>query len=481
MKFGNIFSNVEITNTEIKSNNLKNVEIKSNLLFKIVKYMPKVWITVTICILVYYVVCYRIYVYNLKIYKAKDGIIENIIKKVSDEFNIKNVEYVFSNKITSPISIGILTKKIVIPDNNFEYKDYEYILRHEIFHIKNKDLEYKFFLILINSIYWFNPIIYYFTDKAGQIIELNCDYNILNSQNMDYRVEYGKVLLKQIERNRIQKFRLVLNFASDRRSVMERFNNVLNKTKTKKSVLIISILTILIISSVLLAVLLPNINFAHIDENEVNNEIVKNTISDEINNETEENVVKVNAVNKETNNETEENSIKFDEVNNETEENIIKVNAVNKETNNVNSNAVKQEMNNSTTEKLEYAESFITPISKGKYTVTKKFGSFNSGTHTGIDLAAENGTDIQAVDAGKVVFAAYKGSYGFLVIIKHDENLMTYYAHCKENLFVVEGQTVEQGQVIAQVGATGNTTGPQLHFEVRDNGVAKNPANYLNF
>lgn len=111
-------------------------------------------------------------------------------------------------------------------------------------------------------------------------------------------------------------------------------------------------------------------------------------------------------------------------------------------------------------------------------TITSRFGRRSGGTHTGLDIANSTGTPIRAAATGTVIYSGYKGSYGKLVIIAHTNSIQTYYAHCSR-LYVSAGQTVSQGDVIAAVGSTGNSTGPHLHLEVRVNGVAKNPQNYL--
>lgn len=111
-------------------------------------------------------------------------------------------------------------------------------------------------------------------------------------------------------------------------------------------------------------------------------------------------------------------------------------------------------------------------------TITSRFGRRSGGTHTGLDIANSTGTPIKAAAAGTVVYSGYKGSYGRLVIVAHTNSIQTYYAHCSR-LYVNAGQTVSQGEVIAAVGSTGNSTGPHLHLEVRVNGVAKNPQNYV--
>lgn len=114
-------------------------------------------------------------------------------------------------------------------------------------------------------------------------------------------------------------------------------------------------------------------------------------------------------------------------------------------------------------------------------TISSKFGvrsSIRKSAHTGLDIAAPKGRDIKAAAAGTVSYAGWKGSYGNLIVISHGNGIQTYYAHCSK-LNVTAGQNISQGQVIGKVGSTGNSTGPHLHFEVRINGVAHNPQNYL--
>ena len=120
----------------------------------------------------------------------------------------------------------------------------------------------------------------------------------------------------------------------------------------------------------------------------------------------------------------------------------------------------------------------IRPISG---TITSRFGSISrvrTGAHTGLDIAAKTGTPIAAAASGTVIYSGYQGSLGYLVKISHGNGIETYYAHCSK-LYATVGQQVNQGDIIAAVGSTGNSTGPHLHLEVRVNGVAYNPQNYV--
>ncbi|MCC3379519.1 murein hydrolase activator EnvC family protein [Paenibacillus farraposensis] len=100
--------------------------------------------------------------------------------------------------------------------------------------------------------------------------------------------------------------------------------------------------------------------------------------------------------------------------------------------------------------------------------------------HTGIDMAAPQGTDIHAAEDGVVIVAEWWSGYGNTVVIDHGDGLWTLYGHIRNGGTVVHtGQTVKRGQKIAEVGSTGNSTGPHCHFEVRENNKPVNPMNYL--
>lgn len=113
--------------------------------------------------------------------------------------------------------------------------------------------------------------------------------------------------------------------------------------------------------------------------------------------------------------------------------------------------------------------------------ISSRFGARSSirrSAHTGLDIATSTGTPVKAAAAGTVTFSGWKGSYGYLMVVTHSNGVQTYYGHCSK-LYFNAGATVSQGQTIAAVGSTGNSTGPHLHFEIRVNGVAYNPQNYL--
>ncbi len=132
--------------------------------------------------------------------------------------------------------------------------------------------------------------------------------------------------------------------------------------------------------------------------------------------------------------------------------------------------------NNSSTYIASLGISFVEPV---QGMLTSGFGVRRRDNHKGLDIANSMGTPIRAAAAGTVTYAQYNsGGYGNLVIISHGNGVQTYYGHCSK-LYVTQGQTVSQGEVISAMGSTGISTGSHLHWEVRINGVAQNPRNYL--
>ncbi len=122
-----------------------------------------------------------------------------------------------------------------------------------------------------------------------------------------------------------------------------------------------------------------------------------------------------------------------------------------------------------------YSGKFIWPVDGGY--VSCHINGYKG--HTGMDIAAAKGTNIRASLSGRVITVKkLTYGYGYHIIIDHGNGVQTLYAHCSK-LLVELGEYVEQGEIIAKVGSTGNSTGPHCHFEIRINKKYMNPANYI--
>ena len=127
--------------------------------------------------------------------------------------------------------------------------------------------------------------------------------------------------------------------------------------------------------------------------------------------------------------------------------------------------------------------SFLWPVASYVY-VSSRFGlrvhpiTGEKKSHTGIDIASNQGTAVYASDGGSVTLAGWNGGYGNCIMIDHGNGYVTLYGHLS-SISVSVGQTVSQGTTIGAVGSTGNSTGPHLHFEVLKNGTRIDPEQFF--
>ena len=121
---------------------------------------------------------------------------------------------------------------------------------------------------------------------------------------------------------------------------------------------------------------------------------------------------------------------------------------------------------------------FLWPVPQ-HFKVSSHFGPRGRRHHDGIDIPAPSGSPIVAVDTGVVIYSdnGIRG-YGNMIVIAHGDDVFTVYAHNRKNK-VDKGDRVERGMTIAEVGNTGRSTGPHLHFEIRVRDHVRNPAQYL--
>ena len=139
------------------------------------------------------------------------------------------------------------------------------------------------------------------------------------------------------------------------------------------------------------------------------------------------------------------------------------------------------EINDITTQRVVEAlasrsSSWLWPV-EGQ--ISSRFGQRSRGYHYGLDIAADHGSAICAAQSGRVTESGWKNdAYGWTVMLEHADGTQTLYAHCSK-LLVEQGQQVHSGETVAQVGSTGNSTGPHVHFEIRVDGACVDPLLYL--
>lgn len=137
------------------------------------------------------------------------------------------------------------------------------------------------------------------------------------------------------------------------------------------------------------------------------------------------------------------------------------------------------EEDNTDNRNISKMSSTVTTMSiPSKGTITSPFGERWGAMHKGIDIGAPMGSPICAAVDGRVSCAEWENGYGNVIKIDHGGQMQTIYAHCS-SISARVGEFVNQGEKIGEVGSTGRSTGPHVHFEIRINGEPQNPLKYL--
>lgn len=133
--------------------------------------------------------------------------------------------------ISSPMLMGFTKPIILLPDFSFESDDLQFILRHELTHYKRRDLWYKLALVVIRSVYWFNPVIHLMAVQANKDLEIVCDTQTINGLDMETRKRYSEMILSMAGGSLICKSQLTTRITGGKHMLQQRFSNILGTTK----------------------------------------------------------------------------------------------------------------------------------------------------------------------------------------------------------------------------------------------------------
>ena len=338
----------------------------------------------------------------------------------------RDVRIVTSDRIVSPFTIGTHHPIIVLPNillKSCRRKHIEPIIAHEMAHIRRHDDLWIKLQNLIQIVYFFHPLVWLTSRRIHLERECICDSMVLSAGEIS-RELYGSGLLTALkcslgEPDRIG---LVPEFGSRLHSWKIRIQNLKGDHVMKKH------------RSMLIGIVIICLGFIVLP-------MGKNNIT-----------LSVNA--------SEFTSIP--------EESIVE------------SNPGIPNVPNTQRTSIRLSE----PMNTGK--ITFRFGrgihpfKKTEYMHNGIDIAAPKGTSVFAAADGTVLSAGMKDSYGNLIVIQHDENFQTKYAHL-DSIIVAHGHEVHEGDRIGLVGNTGVSSGPHLHFELLKNENHVNPEDYIDF
>lgn len=189
-------------------------------------------------------------------YKKPSIALINLFNDLQDSMGIKKriPIYVIEN-LSTPMLVGIIKPFVVIPNIPLTHDQVAMICMHELMHYKRKDVLFKWILMFVRSLYWFNPVMILLYKEADKDIELSCDEMILREKSLEYRKEYGFTIL-DVLKNQNEKFNMSLttNFNSNKFVVKERIVGLLNTNVKKLSRnFIVGTIGIVLISSMLVS------------------------------------------------------------------------------------------------------------------------------------------------------------------------------------------------------------------------------------
>lgn len=208
-----------------------------------------IWASIAIMLFVYsmsqYLVARKSIVWQLHKDKNLDEALKNTKQKIGISDKVKIAK---GNYKGSPMLIGIINPIIVLPDASYTDIQLEMILRHELCHLKRKDVWFKFLLNTISCIYWFNPLMYYMQKYIGEDIELSCDQDTVKGSDKQFKVEYAQTIMRVIAMNN-NKLMFSTSFSQTAESIKERFTTVFSWKNLKKGKSVICAFAVLIMFS----------------------------------------------------------------------------------------------------------------------------------------------------------------------------------------------------------------------------------------
>lgn len=232
------------------------------LFFSVWDTLAAIWIIGVILFLFYHFVAYLSFRKKISRWSIRviHDVVPELYRSLCEALDIKRqLNILTCNQVQTPLLIGFMKPCIVLPEQDFTPEQYYFILKHELIHYKHKDLYYKLILLFAAALHWFNPFIHYMVYLANHNMELYCDEQLVADNNLVYRENYSKMLLKIItEANKNNNVILSTGFGSKSKRLKTRFYQIMNSKPTKKGRgLIIAFVCLILVIGNLIAWFIP--------------------------------------------------------------------------------------------------------------------------------------------------------------------------------------------------------------------------------
>jgi len=370
------------------------------------------------------------------------------LKNSMTEMDIKGKLRLLSNNIIkTPLLAGLFKTFLILPEVEMSERELKVILKHELTHFKRRDLWVKSLTLVANAIHWFNPAAYRLTKNIDTFCELSCDEQVVSDMNMEERQFYGETILNVLCRVVNQHSGIYATLAESKKGIERRLTHMMNVKNTSKRIVIISF----VIAATLCFTGFAMVSFMNVtgEDTDLNDNLGEYSINGINEPKPDDTIRDSDAMQESTANPQDEKS------------SVSESNTPN-DSNNIDG-------------KYLWPVTGYNHISAAYGTrmhPVKKEMVFNNG----IDIPAPEGTPVLAADKGTIAEIGNNETDGNYVILNHSGGIQTFYS----KLFglaegLAAGDTVQQGNVIGYVGATGEATGNHLHFSLTIDGEYIDP------
>lgn len=202
--------------------------------------LAALWLAGCVLFLLVHLGSYLLYRRQVMVYGQSSRELSSLCRSLSKELGISRPVPVRTYaKAGSPMVIGFFRPILVLPDMDYRQEALEFILRHELIHLKRHDIFWKLLFVAANALHWFNPIIYLMQKEAVVDMELSCDEQVIRHAGFENRKAYTETLLSTLSRQYTKTTKLSTEFYGGKEIMKKRFQNILQRTNKKNGLLIL--------------------------------------------------------------------------------------------------------------------------------------------------------------------------------------------------------------------------------------------------
>lgn len=257
MKDENIIANNTKDNINGDSSDLSKNNITSGLQQKpmrltLTDVLMQAWIVGAILSLSFYMLQYLVTRRSLLRMSAiaadKQEVMERIKKELGIPQKVK-IALKYCDGVQSPVLMGAVRPMILLPNAEYKVGELEMVLRHELVHFKQRDIWYKFFMVLCVACYWYNPCVYLMQELSERDMEISCDSKVIDGRDKQFVESYIASLMETIRFKKSKSMALTTSFGTDKETMKKRMKNIFDTSKKHKGIVALTFAIVLAIGA----------------------------------------------------------------------------------------------------------------------------------------------------------------------------------------------------------------------------------------